>query len=335
MDFWSFLRNDELNAVVLGQHFGHQMEAIARVPRETPSLDQSPIGRPASSVISYNRYFTSGGSALDRLQPGHLADVEPWVRQGQLRGVEARGQVSEWTVWRRVETYRIYVRQTDRGNWDGGYASLTGSRAEMRTPTLVTLGDPSQDAAADAVERYLKSPGPTDGGGVSPVFSDSLGSGAGSGRAVDGRSARSGNLDAPDLAGRPRHSHRPRVLCIDDDQLLLVLFRDTLEAQGFEPLTAADGRSGIEIAQKERPDLILVDVLMPRMSGYDVCRTLRSVPGFQNTPIILFTALADPRLEAKALAAGATRAFPKLFNLEKLMDVLRVTIEKGETFPPA
>ncbi len=80
--------------------------------------------------------------------------------------------------------------------------------------------------------------------------------------------ARPGAESAPAAAAAP--PARPKILCIDDDRLLLALFTDTLEGQNFKAITATDGPSGIEIARKERPDVILVDVMMPKMSGFDV-----------------------------------------------------------------
>lgn len=119
---------------------------------------------------------------------------------------------------------------------------------------------------------------------------------------------------------------RPKILCIDDDKLLLGLFTNTLEVNDFQPLTAADGASGIELAKKERPDLILVDVMMPGMTGFDVCRALRGDPAFRATPIIVFTALTDPRIEPKALQAGATLVMQKPYETKLLLEAIRKTL---------
>jgi CheY-like chemotaxis protein len=115
---------------------------------------------------------------------------------------------------------------------------------------------------------------------------------------------------------------RPKVLCIDDDLLLLGLVRDTLEANGYEAITAADGPSGIELAKRIRPDVILVDVLMPRVSGFEVCRRLRADPGLKSTPIIVLTAVTDPGLKEKGLEAGANLAMPKPFDPMQIVAIL-------------
>jgi DNA-binding response OmpR family regulator len=115
---------------------------------------------------------------------------------------------------------------------------------------------------------------------------------------------------------------RPKVLCIDDDRLLLGLFRDTLETHGFEALTAIDGPTGVEMAKRERPEVILVDVMMPKVSGFEVCRRLRAVPDLATTPIIIMTAITDPALKEKGLEAGADLAIPKPFDPMQIVTVL-------------
>ncbi len=131
----------------------------------------------------------------------------------------------------------------------------------------------------------------------------------------------------------PEAPHRPKVLCIDDDRLLLGLFVDALEANGFQPLTAANGPAGIEMAKKERPDLILVDVMMPGMSGIDVCRTLRAQPGLAATPIIVVTALSDSRIPPKANEAGATMVMQKPYETTHLIEAIRKTLPQAPGAP--
>jgi CheY-like chemotaxis protein len=96
------------------------------------------------------------------------------------------------------------------------------------------------------------------------------------------------------------------ILCVDDDRLLLGMFSDALEEQGYRTLIATDGPSGIEAAKKGCPDLIVLDVMMPGMTGIEVCRRLRAKPDLQNTPILLLTAMQDLTIEAEGRVAGAT-----------------------------
>ena len=118
----------------------------------------------------------------------------------------------------------------------------------------------------------------------------------------------------------------PTILCIDDDRLVLSVCYDGLTEQGYGVLTATNGQSGIDTAKKERPDLILLDVLMPGIDGFEVCRWLRAEPALRDTPIVLLTALSDPGLDAKGRQAGANFTMRKPFgpglivsNVDKLL----------------
>jgi len=127
---------------------------------------------------------------------------------------------------------------------------------------------------------------------------------------------------------------RAKVLCIDDDRLLLGLVKDAIETHGFEALTAIDGPSGLALAKAQRPDIILVDVMMPKMSGFEVCQHLRADPKLKGTPIIIITAMADPDLKAKGLEAGANLAIPKPFNPTQIIVLIKKALELKAKGPP-
>jgi CheY-like chemotaxis protein len=112
-------------------------------------------------------------------------------------------------------------------------------------------------------------------------------------------------------AARPRPA---TILCIDDDRIVLSFCSDALERQGFRTLVANDGPAGIDAAKRERPDLILLDVMMPGMNGLETCRLLRAEPTIRDTPIILLTASDDPDLGAKGHQVGATATIRKPFG---------------------
>jgi putative two-component system response regulator len=121
---------------------------------------------------------------------------------------------------------------------------------------------------------------------------------------------------------------RKTILYIDDDRLLLTLCCDVLEDHGYRTIIATDGPSGIETAKAARPDLILLDVMMPDMDGYEVCRRLRADPALRETPIILLTAMQGLHLDAKGREAGATLTMRKDFGstgiISTLQQVLRL-----------
>ncbi len=119
--------------------------------------------------------------------------------------------------------------------------------------------------------------------------------------------------EEPTAAGR-----RQTVLCIDDDRLVLGVCTNVLEARGYRVVMATHGRAGIAIAKKERPDLIILDIMMPGMDGFEVCKQLRADPGLCHTPILIMTAMSLPDLEAKGIEAGATLSIRKPFNPDQV-----------------
>ena len=135
---------------------------------------------------------------------------------------------------------------------------------------------------------------------------------------------------APTQERAPRQeadsSIRPKILCIDDDQLLLSLVRDLLRDNDFEPLTATDGVTGIEIARREEPALILLDVMLPGTDGFQVCRQMRADPALKDIPIIIVTAMVDPKLSAKGFQAGATLATNKPYEPAKLINTIKTAL---------
>ncbi len=129
----------------------------------------------------------------------------------------------------------------------------------------------------------------------------------------------------PVAAERAEESPAPRpptVLCIDDDQLILGICRDALEQRGYRTLVATDGMAGIELAMQTRPDLILLDVMMPGMDGFEVCALLRASPDLRDVPIILLTAMNVPDLDRKGIEAGATLTMRKPFSAEVVAETV-------------
>ena len=123
---------------------------------------------------------------------------------------------------------------------------------------------------------------------------------------------------------------RATILYIDDDRFLLTLCCDLLEGHGYRTLLATDGPTGIETAKAGRPDLILLDLVMPGIDGLEVCRRLRTFPDLRDTPIILFTARQALNLDVDALDAGATMTLRKEFgSVELLRTIARLLGRKG------
>ena len=105
----------------------------------------------------------------------------------------------------------------------------------------------------------------------------------------------------------PAGGTRPTILLVDDDRLVLGVCSAALEDHGYRVVMATHGQAGIAMAQHERPALILLDIMMADMDGFEVCRHLRADPALRHTPIILMTAMKEPELEAKAQAMQEAR----------------------------
>jgi two-component system, OmpR family, alkaline phosphatase synthesis response regulator PhoP len=96
-----------------------------------------------------------------------------------------------------------------------------------------------------------------------------------------------------------------KVLVVDDEEPILELLKYNLEKQGYDVKTAADGYQAVEVARKFHPDLVLLDIMMPKMDGVEACRQIRAMPELVNTFIVFLTARAEEYSEVAAFDVGA------------------------------
>ncbi len=122
-----------------------------------------------------------------------------------------------------------------------------------------------------------------------------------------------------------------KILVIDDYPDNVFLLQDRLEKEGFEVLKAYDGEMGIQKAISEKPDLILLDIMMPGVSGYDVCKTLSANDDTKLIPIILLTALTEADNLRAGLQAGAFDYIKKPFNKTELVARINSALRFSET----
>jgi len=115
---------------------------------------------------------------------------------------------------------------------------------------------------------------------------------------------------------------RALVLCIDDDPLVLHFYEDFLPQHGYQVLTATDGLLGIQLAADEGPDVVLLDVMLRGLSGFDICRMFRADPALRAIPIILVTVLGDPSVAATGREAGATLTLQKTADVQRLASAI-------------
>ncbi|HUI68217.1 MAG TPA: DUF4388 domain-containing protein [Nitrospirota bacterium] len=124
-----------------------------------------------------------------------------------------------------------------------------------------------------------------------------------------------------------------KILDIDDSPTVQKLIEMILSSQGYKVILASDGEEGIAKARAERPSVILVDFVMPKMNGFQVCKTLKEDPEFQDTPIILVTSKGDKVGSKFVDVLGITEYFTKPFQPEELLAKIREVIDNKQEPP--
>jgi DNA-binding response OmpR family regulator len=119
-----------------------------------------------------------------------------------------------------------------------------------------------------------------------------------------------------------------KVLVVDDEAPIRLLCRVNLEAEGMEVIEAADGQAGLELARSEQPDVILLDVMMPAMDGWQVAEQLVDDVQAGQIPLVFLTARAELRDRARGLELGGVDYITKPFNPVELASVVRGLLER-------
>jgi DNA-binding response OmpR family regulator len=120
----------------------------------------------------------------------------------------------------------------------------------------------------------------------------------------------------------------PRILIIEDELPMRIALTDLMQAQGYRVITAADGEAGLERALTEKPDLLLLDVMMPRLDGYSVCCEIRRVA--PALPILMLTARGQVEHRVAGLDAGADDYLVKPFSSRELLARVRSLLRRTE-----
>ncbi|HEX8967686.1 MAG TPA: response regulator [Chloroflexota bacterium] len=118
-----------------------------------------------------------------------------------------------------------------------------------------------------------------------------------------------------------------RVLVADDDSALRRLISTTLGTEDFELLQAVDGEEALRIARQDYPELVVLDVNMPRVNGFEVCRRLKSAPETASIKIVMLTASAGEEDRARGRQAGADDYFTKPFSPLQLLNKVYALLE--------
>jgi len=118
-----------------------------------------------------------------------------------------------------------------------------------------------------------------------------------------------------------------KVLIVDDDSALRRLLRAALTARGYDVVEATDGQEGLLAMEKEDPDLVLLDIAMPKMTGWEVLEALRERPELEKIPIVVISALGD---EVRARGLGALAVLVKPFMMDRLYETVRSALREVE-----
>ena len=116
------------------------------------------------------------------------------------------------------------------------------------------------------------------------------------------------------------------ILSVDDSSSIRQMVAFTLKSAGYEVIEAADGQEGLDKAKQKTVDLVLTDQNMPRMDGLTLIKTLRTLPSYRSTPILMLTTESGDAMKMQGKAAGATGWLVKPFDPQKLLEVVKKVI---------
>ena len=116
---------------------------------------------------------------------------------------------------------------------------------------------------------------------------------------------------------------KPRILLVDDEPSIVKMVGKRLEVEGFDVLVAVDGQDALTKAQTGHPDLIILDLMLPKLNGYEVCTMLKQDTRHQKIPIVLFTAKAQEKDEKLGMECGANAYVRKPFRAQELLETIR------------
>jgi CheY-like chemotaxis protein len=119
------------------------------------------------------------------------------------------------------------------------------------------------------------------------------------------------------------------IMIIDDDRAIAQLTSLWVKAAGFNTVIANDGRSGLEAIARHRPDLVLLDIRMPEMDGFEVNRQLRQTPELAEIPVIFLSAHAQEATRQESLSNGGRRFLPKPYEVKSLIAAIRSVLKGG------
>ena len=121
-----------------------------------------------------------------------------------------------------------------------------------------------------------------------------------------------------------------KILIVDDEPNIVIPLQFLMEQNGYSTLVAQSGEEALEMISKERPDLILLDIMLPGVDGFEVCEIVRLNPEWRNTRVIFLTAKGRDVDIAKGMVLGADEYITKPFSNQQIIDTVKRLLEESE-----
>lgn len=118
----------------------------------------------------------------------------------------------------------------------------------------------------------------------------------------------------------------PRVLIVDDEPHIVLSLEFLLQRAGYETAAAADGDEALAMVERLRPDVVLLDIMMPKRNGYEVCRAIKADPQLSGTPVIMLSAKGQEVEVLKGLSLGAAAYVTKPFGNAEILEAIRAVL---------
>lgn len=114
-----------------------------------------------------------------------------------------------------------------------------------------------------------------------------------------------------------------KILVVDDEAEIVKILSMRLRVNGYDVISALEGEDGLNKARTQKPDLLILDLMLPKLSGYEICRMLKFDDEFKSIPIIILSALHEQKEKDKTVESGADAFFVKPFDLELLLSKIK------------
>jgi DNA-binding response OmpR family regulator len=136
------------------------------------------------------------------------------------------------------------------------------------------------------------------------------------------------------MVGREQQMSKGKIELIEDDHDIVEMIEYNLKEEGYRTVSAFDGKNGIEIAKREKPDLIILDIMLPAIDGFEVCRILRQQESTTHIPIIILSAKSRETDKVVGLELGADDYMTKPFSPRELIARIKAVLRRHKEQPP-